>query len=717
MNMKGYRLCFWLFCLLLLPAMVLGAVESSNIDLMGTIGTDLDLNDLSVQGDYAYISRYRALTIIDVSNPSNPREAGSLSTQYGIRYFTVSGNYAYVLSYSSGFRVIDISAPDSPHETGSCSLPSYPTGLCISGSYAYVITNSSGLRVIDISAPNAPAETGYCDLPVYPRRISVSDSKAYVVTSSSGFRVIDVSFSTSPVELGYYGSDSVEDTCISGNYAYTLEGSNLNVVDISVSSSPKLTSSCYVGYPDTVHLRGNYAYLHFSSSLKIVDISSPHTPNPLGFYNFFATSYHKSINYVCTFGNYMYATADNMLKIIDLSSPASPVEAGAYTVINTFNDIAVYENCAYISADYSGMAVMDISDISKPSIISRYGYTGSNVRNVNILGHCLYMSFIDSNGLDKVKVLDVSISTSPAEIGEISASSVDTYNTGDTLYMLGNYNFQEINISSPTHARDRSFFSRDIYSAHCIAVNKHYAFIATGQDELDILDLSSNEYYIPFLGKYISDSRIYDIYALENYVYLATEKGMKILDVSNPQSPVVTGGYMPDNEVVYRIYISGKYAYLFGHDLSIIDISLFTPTEVGYYNTYVLNYCVSGNYIFITSGSDVCILKYTSPLITIEDGQAKIIGGANGWVEPDKGETVTIMLNPITSDKVKISIYTLSGQLVWTKDIEIESTRGVESDITWDCTNNSGEKIASGIYVAHIKGAGIDVKKKIAVIR
>jgi hypothetical protein len=76
--------------------------------------------------------------VIDVSNPSNPREVGYFDTPVVARGVYVSGNYAYVADGYLGLRVIDVSNPSNPREVGYFDTPDRAWGVYVSGNYAYV---------------------------------------------------------------------------------------------------------------------------------------------------------------------------------------------------------------------------------------------------------------------------------------------------------------------------------------------------------------------------------------------------------------------------------------------------------------------------------------------------------------------------------------------------------------------------------------------------
>ena len=79
---------------------------------------------VAAQNQYAYVGTLRELAIIDLSDPSQPRLAGSLTTGQGVSSVAVSGRYAYLAIGWGGLCVVDISNPAQPAVVGV-----YPTDL------------------------------------------------------------------------------------------------------------------------------------------------------------------------------------------------------------------------------------------------------------------------------------------------------------------------------------------------------------------------------------------------------------------------------------------------------------------------------------------------------------------------------------------------------------------------------------------------------------
>ena len=179
-------------------------------------------------------------------------------------------------------------------------------------------------------------------------------------------------------------------------------------------------------------------------------------------------------------------------------------------------------------------------------------------------------------------------------------------------------------------------------------------------------------------------------------------------------------------------YIKGYVKNSTGTAISGVTVSCtgadsYTTSSSGYYEFTDL---ASGNYTVTPSKSGWAFTpssKSYSPLSSNQSAQnfigteiimqkgkvVEVRGGSKGYIKKD--ESASIVLNPTKSGTVKIEIYNLKGQKVWEKMKEVSS--GVQDIVSWDCENTSNKVVASGIYIVQIKGAGIDVTKRIAVVK
>lgn len=88
----------------------------------------------------------------------------------------------------------------------------------------------------------------------------------------------------------------------------------------------------------------------------------------------------------------------------------------------------------------------------------------------------------------------------------------------------------------------------------------------------------------------------------------------------------------------------------------------------------------------------------------------KIIGGteSKGAVNPDKGESIKVDFKGTEVGKFECKIFTLTGELVY-EETKHDMREGRFEWIPKD--------IASGVYIVSVKGPGVKIHKKMAILR
>ncbi|MBM4431487.1 MAG: hypothetical protein FJ026_14255, partial [Chloroflexi bacterium] len=171
---------------------------------VGGFDTPGAIRGLYVAGHHAYLAAGTAgLRIVDVSNPTAPWEVGLYDVPYPARDVYVAGNYAYVgygeiyvyasgnfCSTYGGLDVVDISDPSAPRQMGHYDARGgYIDNVQVSGSYAYITglwcsgktaRQRSHLRVLDVSDPAAPLEVADYTIPRFMHSVCVVQDHAYV---------------------------------------------------------------------------------------------------------------------------------------------------------------------------------------------------------------------------------------------------------------------------------------------------------------------------------------------------------------------------------------------------------------------------------------------------------------------------------------------------------------------------------------------------------
>jgi hypothetical protein len=141
------------------------------------------------------------------------------------------------------------------------------------------------------------------------------------------------------------------------------------------------------------------------------------------------------------------------------------------------------------------------------------------------------------------------------------------------------------------------------------------------------------------------------------------------------------------------------------------DVGL-APNTTYYYRVRAYNvvgdspYSNEASAVTLSFSEDVTVGK--APLVTT--GEIRIVGSSKwrGVINPDEGETAKIYFKGSNVGKFEVKIFTLTGELVWEQSMDNVS----EGMFEW-----SPKNVASGGYIVYLKGPGVNVNKKIAILR
>ncbi len=187
------------------------------------------INDVSTRGNYAFALGDLNSFVLDASNPIQPKQIAQLNCNYP---GTLKGNYLYCKEWGNELTIIDVSDPKNPKEIGSRDLGIQIYDMAVNGNYLYIAGGFDGLKIIDISDPTHPLETGDYDTPGYSEGVAIWSHYVIVADGDAGLRMIDVSNPSHPREVVHYNLRWANGIDTSGRYLYVTDG-NLHVIDAS----------------------------------------------------------------------------------------------------------------------------------------------------------------------------------------------------------------------------------------------------------------------------------------------------------------------------------------------------------------------------------------------------------------------------------------------------------------------------------------------------
>lgn len=499
------------------------------------------------------------------------------------------------------FQALDISNPESPEIIGEVEFGGELIfDISLSGSFAYVAAGY--MVVIDISNPHIPRKIA---------TLNISDDFALVVT-------------------------------ISGNYAFigTARGF-LVIVDISEPSSPLILSSLILSseFIRVLAVFENYVYAkgdHPLAPIDIVDVTDPSNPAIVG-------AYQERTNAFTVADHYLYLSAmDSSFQILDLNTPVEPVLLSRVKVPFVGYDMKKVESgLVYVIADSTLLAVMDVSDVSKPFLVSSTSGHPAARPHMDIISNLVLAT--TGKGF---WVIDVSQIDAP--------SAVIHFTTGNTTLR--------------------------------VKILGHFAFLNTW-DGLFIVDISEAE-QPTLLTHFSTGGAIFDFILKESLAFTISipfggrlPSVFSVIDIATPSAPRIISqvDYLPEcslfSSTIDALEVSEQFAYI-SHTLgfSIVDISdKLRPQFVSLFQTNIspIDIAVAGHFVCLADGSNgLRIIDVSNPENPLEtDSYA---GSAVGVAT--RNDTVFAALDE------KLTILKISSTGVLTKVGEV-STPGPRSSV------------------------------------
>lgn len=496
--------------------------------------------------------------------------------QCGVSDICVQGDYAFLACYNDGLRIINIADPD--HIIEVSQLDSYDLdesySIAISGNYVYVGSYRSGVNIIDVSNPSEPWEIGYVPFEGNKVSIRIFGQYAYVcmVNSQPGLTIIDISdpYNANRVcQLAdIYDAGDVD---VRGDTVYSAsESQGLQVLDISDMANPRVIGnySCGDGeWVNGVAVSSHYAYLACGGDgLRVIDLSSMQMVASIdSLYYGFRTSISGDYVYI------NYGDPNCPLAAVDVSNPLSPQTVGIYYPPANIINFTILEDRAFVADNTHGIRAVDISNPAAMHEDFAYSRTGIDL-GVVVSGDYAYV-----REYFKLKIINIADLANPYEVGYFESS----WNCRD-------YNLRG-NIAYLLNSSDTALYAVDI----------------------------SNVATPTLLGSYTTPDDVhYTLGLYDHYAYITENYGIRILDITNPQSMTQVGYYnceLPRNILtVYDHYLIFNQV---DHSVNVLDLT--DPVNPAVIESFILEeypydakvvgnltYIVSPSYLWIYDNSD-----------------------------------------------------------------------------------------------------------------
>ncbi len=604
---------------------------ASNPDYPQIVGTVTSSNlgqayGIEVDGNYVYVVRSGGLTIVDVTNKTNPTVVGTAAITGTLRYLKVSGNYVFVPEATgTKLTIVDVTNKAAPTIVGNVVDATALAGaadLDVLGNYAYVAATNR-LTAIDISTISAPVvASSLLDATNLSnaKRVKISGSIAYVL--GSRFSAVSITSPASPTFQSYITSDGYSGLDISGGYLYTGTGTGFR--SYTASAPPVLQNFSQgpnqIGTVGGISGSGNYAYVTSIGKFLSIDISTPASPAVVSVLTD-ATKLNTAQRNVVS-GTRVFTIGSGYITAVSVSTPTSPTISGYLadaTNLASAKTIRVSGNYAFVGGNK--LSVLDISGANPVHVTSLTHALISLCNDMEMQGNYLYMTCGTTNSF---VVVDISTPTAPAIVGTYTNSAyITTGMLTDSMVVANNiayiargtYNLLMLDVSNPASPSFAGVYSSGYYCtvlANTGDPSRIFCRSDGSMYTLDIFDpLQPVSVYSTPIDSYIEESVL-----VGNRVLSFVQGG---INVGSTQSlsllglPRRFGGATALNSV-RGVDIVGNYAYFSTGNryLNIFDISnvasatLVSSTFFGdsqYFYTAPYDITISGNYAYIAGSA------------------------------------------------------------------------------------------------------------------
>jgi hypothetical protein len=472
----------------------------------------------------------------------------------------MAGGYLYTSTYNGRVLVSDLTDRNHPLKLKSFSVGNEADSLAVSGGFLYVIADDH-LNVYSLADPRNPSlyytACEAAPLDGFFAKTQIGDTAFAITHKDESIGVYSLARAGSPPQLLYtFKSQEYQRVLVSGTslviYSARAGNNTVSLYNIDNPAAPQFTASAALKGP-LMAFKGEYVYLEESNAFRVYNI---HDPSNAVFtltgncesYNF--TTFNKDYLFVVNnpFGAYPSSTA---VSIYSLADPSKPQRIGTWTNLFPYCFALGYpvislegDTLLAFEEDEAGAYIMDVSDKAHPRFTCPFTITGEYMART-VAGNLLFLCGSFGRDFVFIDICDISDRRNPRYVGHFS----------DLKYTFCPYD--------------------DYYSP---AVSGSYIYAAAG-DSIFIGRLNGTA--ITKCGYYEASTPFDEVEKVSvrgRYLFAADSRGVRVFDISSPESPVPVREFLPDggsdNSPIYMA-VEGNYLMFAdkGKHIYVYDIS------------------------------------------------------------------------------------------------------------------------------------------------
>jgi len=558
-----------LTALVALTALTAHAKDTLDVRKVSEWGNFFDQTQFEAYQDgYLYLLTSSSILIVDASNATDLRPLGHYdaplwSMNFPNFYPCGSVGYFYDAWYTNDpfsipIEVVDLSNPSSPRQIASIPAPFAARSMAAYQDYLYIQDRQHGLRLIDMSDPSQPNDLG--------RLFPDSSFNNVLVHGSLGFfgtRLYDL---TDPVNPRWLGRCSNPPSVFFGDtmgvarkrYRNDMNQDTLVIMDISDPTAIAIRDTLLVNHANGLIGAGNFLIVDEdqgdADSLVVYDLSDSTGVRQVGSKNveswtWIASGSDETIytNDFSGFDAFSFREEEGFVQLDSL-------KGNGYV-----SSAAKIGDTAYLACGIAGIKMLDVSDIEAPAEVGTLNEM-TYVRKVLSRGNLLFVNSGERSDSAAITIFYCTERQRPEWLATVTLGDYVSSWTlpGDFLWVTLFRNLLVLDVSdphNPTQVCKRpydDFLPTDFGEMSVGDERTYFALSSSQSDTLDscaVLAILPNDNPTadPVLIYRSPPERGLSIATEGNVLYLLTQiKGeswwyipkLTAFDISNPDHPV-----------------------------------------------------------------------------------------------------------------------------------------------------------------------------------
>ena len=575
------------------------------LELVDALGGETDVLIVAGQGG--------GVTFIDVSDAANPEVLGSYSSGGTVYDAAEHGGLCYIASHEDGLEILDVSDWDDIESVATFDDGGEAYDLEFLGfDFLYVADGTGGLEIFnfrynDRNFTRITADDFGLD-EIFNVVADPLNNIAFLSAGDEGIACIDIISPLNPtlITVLFDGTPDAQDGDFSWPYLFVADGANgLKVYNYTTQSNITLLGTFDIGPGEYAEFfewdigkkgyltTGDSGYLYSLNLDNLSDITENwKIANEPG------AAYDLKVD-----STTLYLANSFDLRIYSSEHPDPPTFESSVIFAGEPSSAYVSDEIGILANGLIGLDLINLTDITDPTIISKYEQVGVSYYETIINNTLVYCA--TSVGLEILDITDVS---NPTSLATLAVGKAKALEFADNIVYLATESddLLTINVTIPTAPvqLDNAGIVNELFD---IAINSNYAFVTMGSNGYSIVDIS-NPASLSIHSTHAVTVGADGIFVNNTVLSIAElTNGVQLYNITDINTITSLDNKLVGTHNVTKVFYHGDDIYVTAKDDGVFIIEASNPSALGAYG------------YFNDGGSSVNLMVYDDILYVADD--------------------------------------------------------------------------------------------------